>query len=143
MALHPCLTCGACCAFYRASFYWAEADDVTPGGVPVELTKKLTPHLLVMKGTQGPSPRCIALKGTIGEKVYCSIYPQRSSVCREFEPSWQNNTPNPRCDQARYAWGLPPLNPDSWRGISVQSEKINCHTPICPEEDMAARITCS
>ncbi|WP_142908916.1 CxxCxxCC domain-containing protein, partial [Klebsiella pneumoniae] len=24
--LNPCMTCGACCAFFRVSFYWAEAD---------------------------------------------------------------------------------------------------------------------
>ncbi|HDN1328034.1 YkgJ family cysteine cluster protein, partial [Escherichia coli] len=22
--LNPCMTCGACCAFFRVSFYWAE-----------------------------------------------------------------------------------------------------------------------
>ncbi|HGV2870196.1 TPA: YkgJ family cysteine cluster protein, partial [Escherichia coli] len=21
--LNPCMTCGACCAFFRVSFYWA------------------------------------------------------------------------------------------------------------------------
>jgi Fe-S-cluster containining protein len=41
---HPCLTCGACCAYFRASFYWAEADDETPGWVPVEMTRKLNEH---------------------------------------------------------------------------------------------------
>ncbi|APH97121.1 hypothetical protein CXP54_10200 [Escherichia albertii] len=25
--LNPCMTCDAYCAFFRASFYWAEADD--------------------------------------------------------------------------------------------------------------------
>ncbi|HBP8873638.1 TPA: YkgJ family cysteine cluster protein, partial [Escherichia coli] len=24
---NPCMRCGACCAFFRVSFYWAEADD--------------------------------------------------------------------------------------------------------------------
>ena len=24
---NPCIECGACCAYYRASFYWAEADE--------------------------------------------------------------------------------------------------------------------
>ncbi|RBD09468.1 YkgJ family cysteine cluster protein, partial [Xanthomonas oryzae pv. oryzae] len=23
---HPCLTCGACCAYFRVSFHWSEAD---------------------------------------------------------------------------------------------------------------------
>ena len=26
-SLNPCVTCGACCAHFRVSFYWAEADD--------------------------------------------------------------------------------------------------------------------
>ena len=27
--LNPCMTCGACCAFFRVSFYWAEANGET------------------------------------------------------------------------------------------------------------------
>ena len=23
---NPCITCGACCAYFRASFYWTEAE---------------------------------------------------------------------------------------------------------------------
>ncbi|VFU16293.1 Flagellin N-methylase [anaerobic digester metagenome] len=111
---NPCLTCGACCAYYRASFYWAEADDETPGGVPVSLTRKLNEYRRVMIGSEGSKPRCIALEGTIGEQVYCTIYERRSSVCREFEASWSNGKRNERCDAARIAWGLPPLEPDAW-----------------------------
>lgn len=114
--VHPCLRCGACCAHYRASFYWAEADDVSPNGVPVELTTKLTPHLRVMLGTDQPSPRCIALEGVIGQQVACTIHPRRSSVCREYPPSFEDGTANPRCDQARAVHGLPPLGPDDWKG---------------------------
>ena len=33
---------------------------------------------------------------------------------REFEPAWQYQAANPRCDKARAAWGLAPLNPESW-----------------------------
>ncbi|HDH0840599.1 TPA: YkgJ family cysteine cluster protein, partial [Klebsiella pneumoniae] len=22
--INPCMTCGACCAYFRVSFYWAE-----------------------------------------------------------------------------------------------------------------------
>lgn len=114
MASNPCLTCGACCAFYRASFYWAEADDVTPGGVPVELTRKMNDFRRVMLGSSGSKPRCIALSGDIGDSVSCSIYAQRASVCRDFDPSWLEGVHNPRCDRARVAWGLLPLTPDSW-----------------------------
>ncbi|MBR7358785.1 YkgJ family cysteine cluster protein, partial [Klebsiella pneumoniae] len=24
--INPCMTCGACCAYFRVSFYWAEAS---------------------------------------------------------------------------------------------------------------------
>ena len=101
-------------AFFRAAFYWAETSEFTPEGVPSELIKKLNDFLVVMKGTEKIPPRCIALKGEIGVNVYCDIYESRSTSCREFEPSWQNDQPSSRCDKARIAWGLEPLLPDAW-----------------------------
>jgi len=109
--INPCVSCGACCAYYRASFYWTEANDTEGGTVPVEMTDRLDLHRRVMKGTNRPQPRCIALQGKIGSCVKCSIYDVRSSVCREFMYSGQNGIPNDRCDKARAAWGLPPLMP--------------------------------
>ncbi len=47
---NPCLSCGACYAFFRVSFYWAEADDGA-GRVPAALTEPLTPFLRCMSGT--------------------------------------------------------------------------------------------
>ncbi|MFZ7112061.1 MAG: YkgJ family cysteine cluster protein [Desulfatiglandales bacterium] len=114
MGYNPCLECGACCAMFRASFYWAETDEFTPGGVPSEMTVKINDFLVVMKGTQHQAPRCIALSGTIGKEVFCSIYDRRSSVCRDFVPAWEDGRGNPRCNQARLAWGLKPLSPGSW-----------------------------
>lgn len=108
---NPCLTCGACCAYFRASFYWAETTRAPGGTVPAELTEKLNDFRCVMRGTDGPSPRCVALLGEIGKSVGCSIYPLRSSVCRDFPYSWDNNIHNERCDRARLAWGLEPLAP--------------------------------
>jgi Fe-S-cluster containining protein len=106
-----CFSCGACCAYYRASFYWSEADDFPSGTVPVHLTEKLSDFRRIMIGTNAPNPRCIALSGTIGEEVYCQIYEARSSVCREFKISWDQNIHNPRCDAARLFWGLSPMEP--------------------------------
>jgi Fe-S-cluster containining protein len=116
--INPCIECGACCAFYRASFYWGESDLCTPNGVPSELLEKLNDFRFCMQGTQGSKPRCIALMGIIGKKVHCSIYERRASVCREFVPSWQEGTPNQECEKARALWGLPPLTPDIWRSPS-------------------------
>jgi len=112
--INPCLTCGACCAYYRASFYWAESDLAQPDGVPSELTEKMNDFRLFMRGSSGSKPRCIALMGFIGKKVHCSIYDRRASVCRDFPPSWENNIHNERCDKARTAWGLAPLTPEIW-----------------------------
>lgn len=107
---NPCLTCGACCAHFRVSFHWAEAAPALNGTVPPEMTEKLDNFRVVLKGTNEKKPRCIALEGKIGECVKCTIYGNHPSPCREFEFSWQNGQPHDRCDQARAAWGLPPLH---------------------------------
>ncbi len=112
--VNPCLLCGACCAYYRVSFYWAEADDATPGGVPAAMTARLGSARRVMIGTNRLPTRCLALTGEIGGPVACTIYAQRPSTCRDFEPSWINGEPNAHCDKARRHWGLPPLEPDAW-----------------------------
>ena len=83
--MNPCIQCGACCATFRVSFYWAESDPFTGGSIPPELTEKISPSLVAMKGTNQPSPRCVALEGDIGGNIGCSIYEKRSSTCREFD----------------------------------------------------------
>lgn len=114
--VNPCTSCGACCAFFRASFFYREADDHQPGGVPLELTEDLTDFRRVMKGTDRKHPHCIALAGEIGRTVACEIYDQRSSTCREFPASYHDGqTPNPDCDRARARHGLGPLRPEDWR----------------------------
>lgn len=106
---NPCLSCGACCAYFRVSFYWGEGDDVEGGTVPVALTVQVSPWRRAMRGTEQPHPRCIALEGEIGRCVRCAIYERRPSVCREFTISGQDGRRNELCDRARQAWGLPPL----------------------------------
>ncbi len=109
---NPCLSCGACCAFYRATFYWAETDLANPDGVPSEMTVKINDFMVAMKGTEKHPPRCIALSGTIGVSVACTIYERRSSVCRNFLPAWQDSAFVTRCAQARLAHGLVALPPN-------------------------------
>ena len=106
---HPCLSCGACCAHYRVSLHWSEADPAHGGRVPIELTETFGPHQRSLRGTGARQPHCIALEGTVGESVHCSIYDARPGACRELRMSWQDGTPNPQCDQARMAYGLAPL----------------------------------
>lgn len=112
--LHPCLRCGACCAYFRVAFHWSEAESFLGGNVPEELTAKLDPHRLVMRGTGNKPVRCVALQGQVGVHASCGIYPQRPSVCREVAPSWESGAASLQCDKARLAHGLAPLTPHDW-----------------------------
>jgi len=105
---NACLSCGACCAAFRVSFYWAEGDDNAAGGVPVHLTVQVNAFRRAMRRANGQDLRCIALRGTPGRKVRCAIYERRPSVCRNFEPCWKAGVDNPLCDKARAVFGLGP-----------------------------------
>ncbi len=96
----PCQRCGACCATFRVSFYWAEADAT---GLDPALTRPLTPFHACMAGTHLPSPRCVALAGDIGAGVQCTVYAARPSPCRELLPG------EDKCHRARARHGLPSL----------------------------------
>lgn len=103
-----CLSCGACCAAFRVSFYWGEADDAPGGTVPAQAVERLAPHLRCMRGTSSARPRCEQLQGEIPGAT-CRIYPVRPSPCRELEPWDARGRPNPQCTKARAMHGLPPL----------------------------------
>ena len=105
---NPCLTCGACCAYFRVSFFWGECTSAG-GVVPDELVVQINPTRVAMIGTDQKPVRCCSLEGTVGQATRCSIYEQRSSVCREFEESWSQGVQNVECDAARAAFGLAPL----------------------------------
>ncbi len=94
----PCTACGACCASYRVSFYWAEAE-----ALPAALTRPLGRWYACMAGTEQPQPRCQALQGDIGASVACRVYDQRPAPCRELKPG------DDKCQRARARHGLPPL----------------------------------
>ena len=96
-----CQQCGACCAAFRVSFYWAE---VQPPGVPHHFTERISPHINCMAGTNGGAPRCIALDGSVGAAVNCTVYTQRPSPCREVQPG------DEKCKSARTRHQLPPLS---------------------------------
>ena len=108
---NPCISCGACCAYFRVSFYWGEC--VSAGGcVPDELTERLGVHRVNMKGTGVKPARCMALAGEVGQGGGCAIYADRPSVCRDFKASFfEDGTHQAGCDEARAAYGLPPLSP--------------------------------
>lgn len=105
---NPCLDCGACCGYFRVSFFWGECQS-SGGVVPDDLVVQITPSRVAMIGTDAKPCRCISLNGEIGKQVGCSIYANRSTPCREFEASWVDGVHNPSCDAARAAYGLPPL----------------------------------
>jgi uncharacterized protein len=95
-----CQRCGACCAVFRVSFYWAEADDAPGGTVPVALTRQVGTLRRCMAGTEARPVRCVALQGEVGQAVACGIYELRSSTCRSVQPG------DEQCLKARAAHGL-------------------------------------
>jgi Fe-S-cluster containining protein len=109
---NPCLSCGACCAHFRVSFYCGEVAGEGGGTVPAELVSQVGPLRACMKGTEYGKQRCIALRGEIGQEgIHCAIYDQRPSPCREFTTWMPDGSPNPDCQRLRLAIGLPPLSP--------------------------------
>ena len=108
MSTNPCITCGACCATFRVSFYWGETTLAPYGKVPAELTEKISPQRVCMSGTQASNPRCVALVGTVGQDATCSIYSDRPSPCRDFEINVDGV--NSACDRARARYGLVPIH---------------------------------
>src|SRR5690554_2161289 len=111
-AYNPCLSCGACCAHFRVSFYCGEIAGESGGTVPPELVTQVSALRGCMKGTEHGGKPCVALRGEVGQDgVHCGIYEQRPSPCREF-PTWlAERSPNPDCQSFRKAIGLPLLPP--------------------------------
>lgn len=97
-AQNACLNCGACCAFFRVSFYWAEGE-----AIPSDYVEPLTAVYSCMQGTNQKQPRCIALDGVVGQQVSCTMYEQRSSSCKEVQAG------DAQCAKARQAHNLIPL----------------------------------
>lgn len=97
---NPCTHCGACCAYFRVSFYWGETCAHPNGSVPVELTEPVSPYYVAMRGTNQVKKRCVALSGEVGKEVSCTIYAARSSSCHECQAG------DARCNRARRAWGM-------------------------------------
>ncbi len=126
---NPCLSCGACCAHFRVSFYWAEIDSEVNGTVPAEMTDDISPFFRAMKGTNHKNPRCIALEGEIGQQAGCKIYAKRSSSCADFGIHWENGSIRIsradliRCNQARKAHGLTEITYQTTRFI-IQRPKM-------------------
>ncbi|MFA3760965.1 YkgJ family cysteine cluster protein [Yersinia sp. 2466 StPb PI] len=117
--INPCQNCGACCAYFRVSFYWAEAKE-GGGTVPNAMTEQVTPFISCMSGTNCKSPRCSALQGEVGHTVSCTIYGDRPPPCYEFERSGDAGIHNPHCDRARAHYELPPLAIDNVEVIRLE-----------------------
>ncbi|MCO7515674.1 YkgJ family cysteine cluster protein [Pseudomonas guariconensis] len=122
---NPCLDCGACCGYFRVSFFWGECQSAG-GLVPDDLVVQINPTRVAMIGTDAKPCRCIGLDGEIGKQVACTLYANRSTPCREFEASWAHGVHNPSCDAARAHYGLAPLTPPE------------ANEPHWPDDDGAA-----
>ena len=97
---NPCTDCGACCACFRVSFYWSEAEA---RGLPAHLVETVNPWMSCMAGTNSRQPHCAALQGNVGQTVACTIYEQRPEPCREVQAG------DGQCRKARAHYGLPAI----------------------------------
>jgi uncharacterized protein len=98
-ALHPCLSCGACCASFRVDFSVQELLS-QGGSVPDGLVVEVNDALCRMRGTDHTPARCAALTGHIGQQVACGIYEWRPAPCHELEAG------SDACTKARRRHGL-------------------------------------
>ena len=125
---NPCVSCGACCAYFRVSFPKPGPGD--RAGVPADLTEPIDKTRVCMKGTNREDPRCAALKGEIGVEVQCGIYMHRPAPCRRFGIQWQEDGTASisrrdfiYCNRARQFWDLPRLSKRRLTVVSPASEE--------------------
>jgi Fe-S-cluster containining protein len=119
--VHPCLSCGACCASFRVSFHNREIQNGGLWKVPVDRTEEGGSTWLSMKGTNKKHrPACTALSGEIGKSVKCEIYEHRPSPCRNFLASYEDGRHRSRCDEARRKHGLRPLGREAFRDLEIE-----------------------
>ncbi len=109
---NPCFSCGACCEYFRVSFYQGELKSVG-GIVPDNLVIPITPFRVAMKGTEFGCGKCVALKNDDKYGKICSIYENRPSVCRSFLVWDEDGNPNPDCQRLRAQKGLSLLEKNS------------------------------
>lgn len=121
--LHPCLSCGACCSYFRVLFDVQEMTD-PQYSPPSDYVVKVDETTNAMMGTLEQRIRCVALSGKIGESVQCSIYENRPSCCRGFSASYENGQRNRRCDKARLSKGLRALEPKDWPSSQEQENEL-------------------
>jgi Fe-S-cluster containining protein len=112
---NPCVSCGACCAYFRVSFPKPGPED--RANVPADLIEPLDQTRVCMKGTNRDDPRCAALKGEISVEVKCGIYDRRPAPCRRFGVQWRaegaasiSGRDFVHCNRARCHWHLPRLS---------------------------------
>ncbi len=80
--------------------------------MPPEMTVQINQRMVAMRGSERTPARCCALVGEVGTQVQCSIYEQRAQVCRDIMYTGYNGLREEKCDKARIAHGMPPLEPD-------------------------------
>ncbi|MEZ4235008.1 MAG: YkgJ family cysteine cluster protein [Myxococcota bacterium] len=127
-----CRSCGACCAHLRVGFA-AWETDARRGTVPAAMTAPWIPNHVQMRGTRGEPPRCVALEGVVGQRTTCTIHGRHPTPCKMMEPSTPER-PNPWCDEARQAHGLPVLSEGGAAPKRKKAEKAPEKAEKAPEK---------
>lgn len=122
--MHPCLSCGACCAALRVLFH--EAHLIPAGVVPHDMVEPapIREHV-VLRGTATEPRRCQSLSGEVGRQVSCTRYEVRPPPCREFGASWEDGSQNILCDELRVRYGLKALVPADWARPAYEASGLD------------------
>lgn len=136
-ALHPCQSCGACCASFRVQFYWREGEREHQPQVPPNTWEEShaeeahQPSVWrIMRGTGNKHhPQCESLTGKIGVFASCKVYDARPTPCRAFKASYEDGSHQLRCDDARRRHGLRPLVKADWTAWRDQEYQTEEATP--------------
>jgi uncharacterized protein len=109
MEPYDCQECGACCVHlgpYDGNAYVyldrEEAGRMRRLGMRV-IEATMGSRCLAAAPHEGADgwPACVAFEGNLGARCGCSVYRDRPSVCRDFEPGGD------LCREARDRAGLP------------------------------------
>lgn len=88
---YDCLTCGACCNFFKIITINYNDYDSLHESIKPFIMQSVPPcnpvnFNMITIEAENKFPRCTALQGVVGEKVHCSVYEHRPPACRSFKP---------------------------------------------------------
>jgi Fe-S-cluster containining protein len=111
-----CIPCGACCIY--GLVIPINRREPEPLQRYLEITLDDADDVVIERVFErGADGRCINLDGVVGQKIGCSVYPDRPQICRDFDAG------SDRCFGYRRMYGIDP--PLSDTELTVAEQKLS------------------